>query len=351
MKKKKLIVLVCSIGIILAMTALFLASPLQTWAQSATKSIELSFATHIPAKAAPYHSAFLPWAEEIEKRSNGMIKIKFYLSRTLLKPRDAYDGVVNGVADMAWAAHSVTPKRFPLISVMELPFLSPDTFPGAFALQDLYRKFPEIRAEHKDVHVLFFWVTLPYEIHTVNKPVRTMGDIKGMKLATQPGARDALQGLGAVPVTMPTPKIYQTVEKGVADGSALAWGAYKAWKLYEVTKYHINPHLGGLPYWTAMNKNTWNSLPKGAQNVITDVTAEMMPKTLCAAVTKESKEAIEISKKRNHEIIDLSPGDLAKWRATGKPAWDRWVRETEARGLPGRAILDEAVRLVDKYSK
>lgn len=351
MRKRKSYALVCSIGIILVMAALFLASPQQAWAQSATKSIELSFATHIPAKAAPYHSAFLPWAKEIEKRSHGMIKIKFYLSRTLLKPRDAYDGVVNGIADMAWVAHSVTPKRFPLISVMELPFLSPDTFAGAFALQDLYKKFPEIRAEHKDVHVLFLWVTLPYEIHTVKKPIRTMGDIKGMKLATQPGARAALQGLGAVPVTMPTPKIYQTVEKGVADGSALAWGAYKAWKLYEVTKYHINPHLGGLPYWTAMNKNTWNSLPKGAQEVITDVTTEMMPKTLCAAVTKESKKGIEMSKKRDHEIIDLSPGDLAQWRATGKPAWDKWVRDMEARGLPGRAILDEAVKLVDKYNK
>jgi TRAP-type C4-dicarboxylate transport system substrate-binding protein len=234
---------------------------------------------------------------------------------------------------------------------MELPFLSPDTFPGAFALQDLYKKFPEISAEHKDVHVLFLWVTLPYEIHTVKKPVRTIGDIKGMKLATQPGAVAALQGLGAVPVTMPTPRIYQSVEKGVVDGSALAWGAYKAWKLYEVTKYHINPHMGGLPYWTVMNKNSWNSLPKGAQKVITDVTTEMMPQTLCAAVTKEGKKGIEMSLKRNHEIIDLSPGDLAKWRATSKPAWEKWIKDMEARGLPGRAVLDEAVRLVDKYNK
>lgn len=351
MKKKKLIPLAFSVAIIFVVAAALLAFPQKAPAQSATKSIELSFAMHIPTTAAPYHSAYEPWAKEIEKRSHGMIKIKFYPSRTLLKPGDAYDGVVNGVADIAWAPHSVTPKRFPLISVMELPFLSPDTFPGSFALQDLYKKFPEIRAEHKDVHVLFFWVTLPYEIHTVKKLVKTMEDIKGMKLATQPGAVAALQGLGAVPVTMPTPRIYQSVEKGVADGSALAWGAYKAWKIYEVTKYHINPHLGGLPYWTAMNKNTWNKLPKEAQKVITDVTTEMMPQTLCAAVTKESKKGIAISKERNHEIIDLSPGDLAKWRETGKPAWDKWVKDMEARGLPGRAVLDEAVRLVDKYSK
>ena len=62
MRKMKSFALVCSIGIILVMAAVFLASPPQVWAQSATKSIELSFATHIPAKASPYHSAFLPWA-------------------------------------------------------------------------------------------------------------------------------------------------------------------------------------------------------------------------------------------------------------------------------------------------
>ena len=83
MRKRQSFALVCSIGMIAVMAALFLASPQQAWAQSATKSIELSFATHIPAKASPYHGAFLPWAKEIEKRTNGMIKIEFYLYQSL----------------------------------------------------------------------------------------------------------------------------------------------------------------------------------------------------------------------------------------------------------------------------
>jgi TRAP-type C4-dicarboxylate transport system substrate-binding protein len=343
MKRTKVLVTVCSFTLIIGLAVLFSLTPQQALAE---KPIELSFALHIPSKAAPYPNAFLPWAQEIEKRTDGRLKIKFYLSQTLVKARDSYDGVVNGIADISWGSQSWTGGRFPLSSVMGLPFLSPDTFVGAHALNDLYKKFPEIQKEYEDVHLLFLWVTLPYEIHTVKKPVRTIADMQGLKMATQPAAKAALEGLKAVPVTMPTPKIYQTVEKGVADGSALAWGAYKAWKLVEVTKYHTNVHLGGVPFWTAMNKNTWAKLPKDIQAIITAVTAEMMPDKLCGAVTNEMKQAIEITNKRGQEIINISAAERAKWAATGKPAWDKWVKTMEAKGLPGRAVLDEAVKLV-----
>jgi TRAP-type C4-dicarboxylate transport system substrate-binding protein len=104
--------------------------------------------------------------------------------------------------------------------------------------------------------------------------------------------------------------------------------------------------VGGVPFWTAMNKNTWAKLPKDIQAVITAVTAEMMPDKLCGAVTAEMKKGIEITKNRGQEIIDISAAERAKWVATGKPAWDKWVKKMEAKGLPGRAVLDEAINLV-----
>jgi len=346
MKRTKLLKVAGSIGVILALTVLIsVAAPSQTMA----KQIELSFATHVPPKAAPYHSAFVPWAKEIEKRANGQLKIKFYVSQTLVKARDSYDAVVNGIADISWVHFGWTQGRFPLSGVMELPYLVPSTFTGAHVLTDLYKKFPEMRAEVKDVHLLYLWTTLPYEIHTVKKPIRKLEDMKGMKFATQPGARAALEALGAVAVTMPSSEIYQTVEKGVADGSALAWGAFKAYKLVEVTNYHTNAHIAGMPYCTIMNKNAWNKLPKDIQKVITDVTNEMMPDTLCAAVSAELKVGMQQCRDRNQEIYDLPDKERARWVATGKPAWDKWAKNMEAKGLPGRAVLKEAARLVKAH--
>ena len=349
MKRDKRMTLAMGVGLLSFLLVLLMASPQGAWAASETKPIELSFATHLPPKAGPYVNAFLPWAQELEKRSNGRLKIKFYLSETLVKSRDAYDAVKTGIADITWTPFSLSRGRFPLSSIMELPFLSPDTFTGAHALTDLYQKFPQMRAEVKDVHLFSLWVTLPYEIHTVSKPVRVLEDVKGMKLATQPGASEAVEAVGAVPVTMPTPQIYQTLEKGVADGCAIAWGAFKAYKLYEVTKYHTNPHLGGVPYCHIMNKAKWESLPKDLQGIIKEVTDQMMPDALCQAVTDEAKEGMEASKQRGQEIYDLPKDEMKRWVAGGKPSWDKWAKEMDGKGLPGQAILDEAIKLIEKY--
>jgi TRAP-type C4-dicarboxylate transport system substrate-binding protein len=347
-KRNPLFFLASCIGSILMFTFLFFSSPPQVMANS----IQLSFALHLPPKAAPYRNALAPWAQEIEKETNGKVKIKFYLSQTLVKSRDMYKAVVSGIADMAWAQHSFTPKRFPLISVMELPFMSPSSKGGTQVLGELYEKFPKMRAEHKDVHLLYLWCSLPYEIHTTNKPVRTLEDIKGLKIACPPGAVPAVRALGAVPVAMGPPKLYPTVEKGVADGVALAWGAFKAWKLYEVTKYHTNAHLSGLTFWAAMNKKTWERLPQDIQAKIDGVTPKMMPAALTRAVTDEMNMGIEEVRKRDHEVIELTTEEWEKWRAKGKPAWDEWVKELESKRLPGREVLDETVkRLVESRSR
>jgi TRAP-type transport system periplasmic protein len=344
---KKSFVIASILGLFFVLAIL---GPLST-PQALAKSIELSLGTHPPPKASPVRGALLPWTKEVEKQTNGQVKIKIYPSQTLVKMRDAYDGVIRGIADISWGSFSLTPGRFPLISVMELPFLSPNTFVGAHTLHDLFKKFPEIRAELKDVHMLDLWVTLPYEIHTVKKPVRTMADLKGMKLATQPGARAALEALGAIPVTMGAPKIYQAVEKGIADGAVLAWGAFNAYKLYEVTKYHANAHLGGLPYFLVINKNSWAKLSKENQTVITKLTQKMWPDIVCGAVSKEMEIGIKKTKAKKNEIVDFSPEELKDWIATGKPEWNKWVKKMESKGLPGQAVLDEAVKLVEKYSK
>jgi len=314
------------------------------------KAVELSFALVIPPNSSPFYGAFEPWSKEIEKRTDGRVKFTFYMSQSLVKARNSYDAVVNGICDITWGGHALTPGRFPLMSVMELSFMSPNTFVGAHALTDLYAKFPEMKAEHADVHLLGLWVTLPYEIHTVKKPIRKLEDMRGMKLATPAGAAAALNGLGAVPVVMASPQLYQTVEKGVADGAVIAWGAYNTWKLEEVTKYHTNAHLGGNCFWMAVNNGTWKSLTPEIRKIITEVTEEMMPGALCSAVSGEMEVGIKKTRELGHEIIDLPPEEMGRWRATAEPEWKKWVADMESKGLPGKAVFDEAHRLVEHYS-
>jgi len=346
MKRNRVFTLAGTIGLILFVSAVLLGA---SSFQAVAKPLELSCALHVPPKAALFPKAFVPWGKEIEKRTNGQLKIKFYVAQTLIKGRDSYDGVLTGIADITWFYPGWAKGRFPLLEVMDLPYITKSTYAGAHVMTDLYKKFPEIQAELKDVHPLWFWTTMPYEIHTVKKPIRKLEDMKGMKFATMPGARKALNALGAVPVTMLSPEIYPTVEKGVTDGAAIAWGAFKAYKLVEVTKYHTNAHLGGMGSFIVMNKGRWNSLSKDVQKIVTKVTNEMMPDMQCAAVVEERKKGKKGCLDRGQEIYELSAKERARWVATGKPAYDKWVKDMEAKGLPGRAVLDEALRLIKAH--
>ncbi len=331
------------IGFLLVLAVMFLAI---TPVQAKQKAEELSFALHIPPKAALFPKALVPWAEEIEKRSGGQLKIKFYLSQTLVATRDSYDGVVNGIADITWFFTGWAKGRFPLLEVMDLPYLTKSTLAGSLVMAQLYEKFPEIQQELKDVKLLWFWTTMPYEIHTSKKPIKTLKDMQGMKFATNPGARLALEAAGAVAVPMGTPSIYQTVEKGVTDGSAAAWGSYKAFKMAEVTKYHTNAHLGGMGTFFAMNKDRWNGLSAEMQKIIMDVTAEMMPASISSVVQKEGELGVKQSIDLGHEIYDLSAEELTGWVKTSEPVYENWVKKMDAKGLPGRAVLDEAIKLM-----
>ena len=97
------------------------------------------------------------------------------------------------------------------------------------------------------------------------------------------------------------------------------------------------------------NRNRWNSLPKELQKVITDVTNEMMPDKLCAAVTAEGEKGRKSVLERKQEIYNIPPKERARWVATAQPVQDKWVKSMEAKGLPGRAILDEATKLMKAY--
>lgn len=315
------------------------------------KTYKLNFASFTPPRAFIYTKGYVPWLKEIEKRTNERVKIKLFPSQSLVKARDSYDAVVNGIADISYGVHDWNPGRFPLSSVFGLPFMSPESQAGHRVANELVKKYPEMAAEFKDVHLLFLWVSNPGELHTSNRPVRAMEDMKGLKIATTATYSRALNLLGGVPIALPHSEYYMAMEKGVIDAVGLPWGAFYAMKIVEVTEYHTHIHMGGAAMWTAMNKNTWNRLPKDIQDIITQVTKEMMPHTLTKATTLEVYAGLKTIKSKGREVIELSPDEMNRWRETVKPLWNEWAQSMEAKGLPGRAVLKDTDTLIQKYLK
>ena len=147
----------------------------------AQQSVTLKFHTFMAPQSSVWLSMHKPWMEKVEKESGGRIKFEAYPAMQLGgTPVQLYDQAKDGVVDIIWTLPGSTPGRFPTTEAMELPFiLAEKGIVNTKAAQELADKF--LKDEVKDVKLLSYWAHDAGHIHA-NKPVKTMEDLKGLKL-------------------------------------------------------------------------------------------------------------------------------------------------------------------------
>ncbi len=240
------------------------------------KSIVLRFAQQNPENGLSTVNAVEPWLKQIEEATGGKVKIQPFYGQTLAKGKDMWDATKMGITDIGWCFHGYWPGMTPVtdvISLPALPFTSAER--GSQILWQLYEKFPEIQKEFTDVKVLLFYTSPPYTLITVNKPVHTMEDLQGMKIRMTGGPpTDMVKALGGVPMLIPMPDSYISLQKGVIDGMGAPWEAIHVWRFYEVAKYFTEVPFPAVYFSLVMNKNKWDSLPKDVQDGIMSVSGE-----------------------------------------------------------------------------
>jgi TRAP-type transport system periplasmic protein len=342
----------------IALTAIFcfgvcVFSTVQPVRGAAVKPIELKISHFASTDHQLHKDIFTPWVKMVEERTGGRVTATIFPSELLGKVKDSYDTVLAGTADISCAYLSSNPGRFPLMSVYELPFLSPNAITGSRVIWEHFQNEPRLRAEFNDVKVLWLNMTTPIGIHTTKKAIRKIDDINNMKIRTIAGLGvKVIKTLGGVPLVMPTPDIYTALERGTIDGTIIPFEGVKAFRLDEVTKYHTMAPLWSGVFFAVMNKKRWDSFPPDIQKAIESLSGPAGAELAGKSWDRADQIAIDAIKKlSNHEIIPLSPEETKKVRRIIAPIWDEWVAEKEAKGLPARKTLDDCVRLFDKHTK
>lgn len=299
--------------------------------------------THSQVKAAE------SWAKEIEKLTNGRIKITILAGGTLTPADQVYDGVLKGISDIGMSCFAYTRGRFPLTEVLDLPLGYPNGRVATRAANDFYKKFQP--KELEGVKVLYLHAHGPGLLHTV-KPVSSLENIKGMKIRSTGLSAKIVTALGGVPVAMPQGSTYESLQKGVVDGTFGPIEVLKGWKQAEVIKYTTDcPDVG---YTTAMfvvmNMKKWNALPRDIQQVFESVSARWID-VHGKAWDDSDKEGRAYSVSLGNKIIPLNKKESARWRASVRPIIQEFIKGAEAKGLPGEKAIKEMEGLIKKYSK
>lgn len=326
-----------------------------------TAFIGLSFlAAPVPARAADpvklNYSIFFPashknsvlateWAQEIEKRTDGAVKITMFPGGTLTPADKCYDGVVKGISDICMSVLGYTRGRFPLTEVIDLPLGYKSGVAATKLINSYYKKFQP--QEFKDVQVMYFHAHGPGILHT-KTPVKNLDELKGTKITCHGLSAKVVGALGATPVAMPMPERYDAIQRGVAEGVAAPMESMKGWKLGEVIT-STTENFGSAystAFFVVMNKDKWASLPPETQKVIQTVNEEWIDKTgkLWDEIDKEGR---EFMKTRGNQIIALSKGEDEKWAKLVRPILDEYVANMKAKNLPG----EEAVKFCQEELK
>lgn len=335
-----------SAALILLALGLLFSAPNRADAEQITLRLH-----HFNSPKAIAHRLFLqPWADEIEMKSKGRVKVQVFPAMQLGgRPSDLYGQARDGVVDIIWTIPGYSPGRFPLTEVFELPFLAGDALEASQALTEFHQKW--MTDEYEDTHPLVFHTTAPTHIHTVEKQIRVLEDFEGMKIRTPSriGA-ETLSALGAVPVGMPIPAVYEALSRGVVEGTAIPWTIMRPFRLHEVTNYHTEVALSRVLFVMTMNKRRYEELPSDVKEIIDSSTGIALAKKLGQIWGEDEKPGRTIAVERGQPILSLSEAERQRWQEKTRTVIDGWVEKVGALGYDGQALLADAKRLLAKYA-
>ena len=294
-----------------------------------------------------------PWCERIARDSNNRMKCQSYPSMQLGgTPPQLFEQVRDGLADVVWTLPGYTAGRFPSVEAFELPFMMQSPEATSRALWEYVQVHGA--AEFKDVKPLAFHVHGDGVFHMTGKPVKTLADLRGMKLrAPTRMTNKFIAMLGATPVSMPVPQVGDALSKGVIDGAVVPYEVVPAVKLQELAKFHsetdpAEPALYTSTFVFAMNKAKYDALPADLKKVIDNNSGMALSGAIGKAFLQADAEGKKLTAKNATNVIPAS--ELVQWKALGNRLAADWVNEMNAKGLPGQKLLDDARALIAKQA-
>ena len=306
---------------------------------AAAAPMKLRVANWIPNPKHPISQALEEWASKVNSESKGGLQLEVDKAR-VGKPSGQYDLIRKGVVDVGWGVMSLTPGRFELSQVIELPFLSPNGEKGSRMITQLWKdKFS--KKEFTDTKLLAIHVHGPGQLHTKTK-VTTLKDLTGLKLRTVGGGVKWVKAFGATPVVMPASAAHEALARGVADGILFPGQAITAYRLGELVPNHLEVPNGlyTIAFFFTMNQGAYDKLP-GDMKAVIDAnsgpdTAAFLGRAWDAADVKARKSVVA---DKNQTITVANEAMLKDLRDRSVEIVDSWKKLATAKGIDAEAAL------------
>jgi TRAP-type C4-dicarboxylate transport system substrate-binding protein len=330
-----------TLGMIGPVVALSMASSL---ASSPSYALELKVADSFPAGHYLVRLMLKPWMDDVTKRTNGAVTFSYYPNQQIGKAADMLRLTQSGVVDIGYIAPSYVSDKMPLSEVAQLPEAFHTSCEGTLAYWNSARQGLLAKQEYapNKIKLVMEVVLPPYQVFTTKQKVESIEDLQGLKLRTTGGAQDlTLRALGAVPVRMAAPDVYESLSRGTLDGLVFPMesvGAYGLEKLVKRATEGVS--FGSFIVAYSINQELWDRLPADVKTAMEEASEAIEPKA-CAEVDSEqtgSRQHLEQAGVAFEPIPDRSRVQIGdKLKGVGQ----QWAAGLDGRGKPASAALKE----------
>jgi tripartite ATP-independent transporter DctP family solute receptor len=270
----------------------------------------------------------------IKQKTGGKDSIKVYGLSKLGSEKDTIEQTKIGALDFVRINVAPMNNICPETMVPTMPFL--------FRSKEHMRKVLDgpvgdeiLKACEKQGFIgLAFYDSGSRSLYTVKKPVKSLADVKGMKIRVQQSDLwvALLQAMGANATPIPYAEVYTALKTGVVDGAENNWPSYDTARHYEVAKYYAITDHSMAPEMLLMSKKVWDTLTPQQQAIIKDAAKQSVPymRKLWDAKEAESRKKVEAGGAQVVEVDKKSFADAMQ------PVYDKFITDPKLKDLVQR---------------
>jgi len=303
------------------MKKLALAVLIALGATGAQAAVELKLG-HFASDTHPCGIAAKDFKANVEKRTNGEVKIALYGNNVLGSPPEVLEQVLLGAVDMSLSGQDQLAKHLPFYDVISTPFAFKDYATADKIIDGDFKAWAGPELLKKNLVHLSDWEWGFRQLTNSKKPILTPADMKGMKIRTPPAfAYQAfVEAAGGNAQTIAFAELVMAMKQGVVDGQENPVGTIYDLKIYETQKYMsiLNYTYSSMVH--VVNKKSWDKLTPEQQKIVTEESAAAAKQ---ARKLLRDNEAVQLKDLEATKGIVIARPDLGPWKAAMGPAWDK----------------------------
>jgi tripartite ATP-independent transporter DctP family solute receptor len=280
------------------------------------------------------------FADLVEERTDGRIKIEVYHSAQLGEERAVIEQVQFGAIDFTRVSISPLAAFSPGLDALQMPYLYNSTDHMWRVLKGEIGDEMLASVEEAGFVGLAWYESGARSFYNSVRPIESVADLAGLKIRVQESQLmvGLVEALGAVATPMPFGEVYSALQTGVIDGAENNWPSYYSTSHYEVAEYYTLDRHTQVPEILVASKIAMDRLSPADQEIIRQAAKDSIDyqRERWAAFVAESEEAIRAN---GNVITELSPAAVAEFQEAMQPLYD---------GLSDEAMaVVERIRAVD----